>query len=649
MVKHWTAIFAGITFATAGFAQGAGGPTIAPPAAITGDGVPAIPAVLAAATRPYLEYRAALFEGWNPATKAALIATNFGNTRQLHDVAMPMGDRRQLSFEADTIAQGDYSPGKGDALVVQKDVGGSEFWQLYTLADGRLTLLTDGKSRNEMGPWTRDGQWLAYSSTRRNGSDSDLYVVNPRDPKTDRLVAKVSGGGWKVMGFTPDGTSAIVGQYLSINKTDLFLMDVDSGAMRPLGDHRKAIAYSDARFAKDGVLWATSDEGSDFQRLGTIDPSSGVFTPIAGQTKWDVELFGLSAEGDFVAFVTNEAGVSRLKILDARTGAIRPVGDLPVGVITGLKVAPWGEIGFSLASARSAADIYSVDPKTLKITRWTQSETGGLNPAANVEPELVTVKSFDGEAVSGFLYRPDPKKFPGKRPLIIDIHGGPESQTRPGFLGRANYYPNELGVALFYPNVRGSNGYGKRFVALDNGPFKREDSVKDIGAFLDRLAADPQIDAGHIGETGGSYGGYMCYATAIRYGARLKGGICQRAISSFVSFLEHTQSYRRDLRRAEYGDERDAKQRAGLLAISPLTHVADLKIPLVIVTGGNDPRVPPSESDQMVKAVRANGVPVWHVFAADEGHGYVKKENLDYQFWASLLFWQKNLLGAEPR
>jgi dipeptidyl aminopeptidase/acylaminoacyl peptidase len=649
-MKKWhTSLIAGLLLCGPVLAQQTTAPSIAPPAAITGDGVPAIPAALAAATRPYLEYRAALFEGWNPKTKAALIATNFGNTRQLHEVAMPMGDRRQLSFEADTIASGDYAPGKGDALVVQKDIGGSEFWQLYTLADGRLTLLTDGKSRNEMGPWSRDGHWLAYSSTRRNGTDSDLYVVNPRDPKTDRLVAKVSGGGWKVMGFTPDGTSAIVGQYFSINKTDLFLMDVNSGAMRPLGDHKKAIAYSDARFAKDGVLWATSDEGSDFQRLGTIDPSSGVFTPIAGQTKWDVERFSLSAEGDFVAFVTNEAGVSRLKILDTKTGTIRPVADLPVGVITGLKVAPWGEIGFSLASARSAADIVSVDPKSLKITRWTQSETGGLDAAANVEPELISVKSFDGETVSGFLYRPDPKKFPGKRPLIVDIHGGPESQTRPGFLGRANYYPNELGVALFYPNVRGSDGYGKRFVSLDNGPFKREDSVKDIGAFLERLSADPQIDAGRIGETGGSYGGYMCYATAVRYGAGLRGGICQRAVSGFVSLLEHTQSYRRDLRRAEYGDERDPKQRAKLLAISPVTHAAEIKIPLVIVTGGNDPRVPPSESEQMVKAVRANGVPVWHVFAADEGHGYVKKDNLDYQFWASLLFWQKNLLGPEPR
>ena len=213
-------------------------------------------------------------------------------------------------------------------------------------------------------------------------------------------------------------------------------------------------------------------------------------------------------------------------------------------------------------------------------------------------------------------------------------------------MGRSNYFLNELGVALFYPNVRGSSGYGKAFLAADNGPFKREDSVRDIGAFLDRLAADPAIDATRIAETGGSYGGYMCYAAAIRYGTRLKAANCIVAISNFVTFLENTQSYRRDLRRVEYGDERVPEQRAKLLAISPLTRVAELRIPLMVVTGGNDPRVPASEAEQIVRAVRASGNVAWSLTAADEGHGYAKKENQDYQFWTSLMFWQANLLGG---
>jgi dipeptidyl aminopeptidase/acylaminoacyl peptidase len=321
---------------------------------------------------------------------------------------------------------------------------------------------------------------------------------------------------------------------------------------------------------------------------------------------------------------------------------------LPAGVAGGLEIAPWGTIGLFVTSARATADTYAVDPKSLAVTRWTESETGGLDPAANAEPELVEVPSFDGEPVSGFLYRPDAARFPGKRPLIVAIHGGPEGQSRPAFRGRDNYYLNELGVAIFYPNVRGSTGYGKRFVALDNGPSRREHSVQDIGAFLDRLDDDPRLDPGRFGVTGGSYGGYMCYASAIRYGSRLRAANCIVAISDFNTFLENTQAYRRDLRRVEYGDERDPAQRAQLAAISPLTRARELRIPLLVVTGGNDPRVPASEADQMVKAVRANGQAAWHLLAKDEGHGFSKKANQDYQFWTSLMFWQQHLIGEAP-
>nr|WP_245197084.1 prolyl oligopeptidase family serine peptidase [Sphingomonas jejuensis] len=328
-----------------------------------------------------------------------------------------------------------------------------------------------------------------------------------------------------------------------------------------------------------------------------------------------------------------------------RNRAVRDV-PLPAGVIGGAEFAPWGTIGFTLSSATSPSDAYSVDPETLQVTRWTESETGGLDATRNVEPELVEVRSFDGEPVSGFLYRPDAARFPGRRPLIVNIHGGPEGQSRPGFLGRSNYLLNELGIAIFYPNVRGSTGYGKRFVALDNGPFRREDSVKDIGAFLDRLGGDPAIDPTRIAVTGGSYGGYMCYASAIRYGDRLRGANCIVAISDFNTFLENTQSYRRDLRRVEYGDERVPEQRAKLAEISPLTRVSELRVPLMVVTGANDPRVPASEADQIVQAVRRNGGQAWHLLGQNEGHGFARKENQDYQFWTSLIFWQTNLLGT---
>jgi dipeptidyl aminopeptidase/acylaminoacyl peptidase len=617
------------------------------PTALVADGIPPVPDELADKTRPYMEFRSAGFRGWNPRTRGIAIVTRFGNVPQVHEVARPMAARRQVSFEPDTIAGASYSRGEGDVMVVQKDVGGSEFWQLYTLTSGRLNLLTDGKSRNSMNAWSHDGRWLAYTSTRRNGADNDIYIIDPRNPKSDRLVAQVKGGGWGLTDFAPDGRTAIVANYVSINKTDLYRLNIANGKLTPIGDHSKQISYGNAEFARNGTLWVTSDEGSEFLRLGTLDPQTGRFTPIPNERAWDVEEFDIADDGRFIAYVLNQGGIGKLKLLDLGTRQAREVTAIPAGTVSSLEVAPWGDVGFTLNSARAAADAYSVDPKTLALTRWTESETGGLDTGRNVEPVLVETRSFDGERVSGFLYRPDPKKFPGKRPLIVNIHGGPEGQSRPGFLGRNNYYLNELGIAIFYPNVRGSTGYGKRFVALDNGPDLRENSVQDIGAFLDLLKRDKSVDSKRIGVTGGSYGGYMCYASAIRYGNQLRGANCAVAISSFVTFLENTQAYRRDLRRVEYGDERDPVQRAKLIAISPLTRVRELDLPLMVVTGGNDPRVPASEADQIVKAVRANGRTAWHLLAQDEGHGFSKKANQDYLFWTSLMFWQQNLLGEK--
>ncbi len=612
------------------------------PAAITAENVPAIPASLAASVRPYLEFRSAVFEGWEADTRGMLIATRFADAPQLHRIPSPGAARTQISFESEPVA-GALSP-DGKTLLVTKDVGGGEFYQLYRLDSGRLTLLTDGKARNTGAVWSRDGKMVGYGSSRRNGTDTDLYLVNPADPKTDHMLAQLGGGGWRFDDFAPDGKTALVEQGLSVESSNLYEIDLKTGILARLNRPGPPAVYNSAKYGPDGRIYVISDTGSDIQRLGTIDRKNGFKALIFGPAQWDTESYDIAADGSFIAYTVNEAGVSRLRLIDPRTGASLGDPTLPIGVITGLEIAPWGAIGFSLASATSPADAWSVNPKTMAATRWTFSETGGLDSTQNREPQLVTVKSFDGQPVSGFLYTPDPAKFPGKRPLIVDIHGGPEGQTRPIFLGRTNYLINELGLAVFYPNVRGSTGYGKRFVGLDNGPWKREDTVKDIGAFLDALAARPDIDAASIAETGGSYGGYMCYATAIKYGARLKGAICARPISNFVTLLENTESYRRDLRRVEYGDERQPGQRAKLLEISPLTHVAELKIPLMVVTGSNDPRVKPSESYQMVEAVRKNGIQAWHLIAANEGHGYQKKANQDFEFLSRLMFWQANLL-----
>ena len=618
-------------------------PALPVPAALTAEQMPPVPLELAARVRPYLESRGAGFAGWDPNTRAVLINTRFANVSQLHRVAMPMGARTQISFEAEPVS-GSYAPTKGDVLLVAKDRGGDEYYQLHALKDGRLTLLTDGKSRNEPNAWSKDGELVAFSSTRRNGVDSDLYVMDPRNPASARIVHESKGGGWALVAFAPGNARAYVADYKSVQDVDLYTLDFATGAMTAIGDPKAEIAYSGLEIAPDGTLWVTSDQGSDFQRLGRLDPASGAFTPVSKE-QWDVDSFDISDDGKTIVYEVNEAGSDRMRILDVASGKVTKVDALPAGQIGGIEIAPWGEIGFSFNSAKSAADVWSLDPKTMQITRWTQSETGGLDPSVNVEPRIVTTKSFDGLEVSGLLYLPDPAKFPGKRPLIVDIHGGPEGQSTAGFMGADNYLLNELGVGVFLPNVRGSTGYGKTFVSLDNGPFKREDSVKDMAALIDAVRKDAAVDPAKVGLTGGSYGGYMCYAAAVQLKNKLTATQCTVAISNFVSFLENTNPYRQDLRRVEYGDERVPEQSAKLTEISPLTRVGEITKPMFVITGANDPRVPKSEADQMVAAIRANGGEAWHLVAADEGHGFRKKVNSEYAFLAQLVFWEKHLLG----
>lgn len=623
--------------------QPTGDALVPTPAAIVPDGVPRVPVALRDATQPYMEFRTATFLGWHPADRSMLVATRFGSASQLHRVIAPGAARTQLSFEPEPVLNGFVMPGSGDVTIATKDVGGDENFQIHRLEAGRMILLTDGKSRHIGVVPSRDGRLVGYGSNARNGRDTDLYVMDPRDPASARRVIEREGGGWSIADFHPDGRSAVVARYISIQRSELYRLDLGSGAIVPLTNDREAVSYQAVRHGPDGRLFVTSDRGSDFQQIGELVPGRG-FVRIGPPARWDVEDFDVSPDGRVLAVVTNEAGVSRLRLIDSRDGRLLAEPAVPAGVMSGLRYAPWGVLGFTLSSARSPADAFSYDPATNELQRWTRSETGGLDPERNAEPELIRVRSFDGLEVTGFLYRPDPARFPGPRPLIFNIHGGPEAQSRPGFLGRNNYLVNERGVAIFFPNVRGSTGFGKRFVSLDNGPWRREDSVRDIAAFHAALARDPGLDAGRFGVTGGSYGGYMTYGALTLFPTLWRAGLSVVGISDFVTFLENTADYRRDLRRVEYGDERDPRQRAKLRDISPLGRADRIAVPLKVVTGANDPRVPASEADQMVAAVRARGGTAWHLVAKNEGHGFRRKENQDYQFWTSLIFWDQALL-----
>lgn len=619
----------------------------APPENLIVDGVPQIPASLVETAGRYGSFRSANLADWHPVKREMLIATRFAETPQLHLVKMPEGARQQLTFFADSVGAGRFHPNGGDYIVFAKDIGGGEWYQLYRydMKAGNVTLLTDGKSRNLPGPWSSDGDRIAYMSTRRTGKDTDLWVMNPGDPKTDHLLTQLAGGGWQPEDWSPDDKKILLKEEISINESYLWLVDTTTGEKIELTPRNAAekVSYGEARFSKDGKgIYVTTDRDSEFRRLAYLDLATKQPSYLTKSIHWDVETFDLTHDGKMLAFVTNEEGVSVLHVRDTATGKEMPLPVLPAGVMGGVRWHKNGhELGFSLNNARGPGDCYSLDVATGKFERWTTSETA-VKTESFPQAELVRWKSFDGKMISGFLYKP-PAKFTGKRPVLVEIHGGPEGQSQPRFLGRSNYFLNELGIALIYPNVRGSTGYGKTFSLLDNG-FKREDTYKDINALFDWIATQPELDADRIAVTGGSYGGHMTLAVSTFYSDRIRCSVDVVGMSNLVTFLEHTEAYRRDLRRVEYGDERDPKMREFLEKIAPMHNIEKIKKPMFVIAGKNDPRVPVSESQQIADALKKAGTPVWLLIAKDEGHGYRKKPNQDFQFYATVEFLQEHLL-----
>jgi dipeptidyl aminopeptidase/acylaminoacyl peptidase len=622
-----------------------------PGANLVVEGIPPIPQTIVEEVKRYTEARSAGFGGWHPTKLEMLVSTRFANTPQLHLVSAPMGARKQMTFFDEPVRSGGFDPLKGEFFLFSRDRGGNEFGQLYRcdLADGRVSLLTDGgRSQNSFSGWSPDRRWMAYSSTRRNGADRDIYIMDPRDPKaSDRLVLQVSGGGWGVQDWSPDGKTLLVSEYVSVNTSHLWLVDVATGQKREFTPRSQTgVAYAGADFTKDGkAILLSSDQGSEFKRLQHHDLATGRVRVVTEGFKGDVSGAIQSHDGRRAVFFVSEDGIDRAFLLDVATLTYQPIDALPAAQLSG---GSWHRdnrhVAFGVGSARSVSDVVVLDAETGGVVRWTESELGGLVADTLSEPSLVKWKSFDGLEISGFLYQPSAAKFTGPRPVIIDIHGGPEGQSLPVFIGRNNYFLNELGVAILFPNVRGSTGFGKTFVALDNGA-KREDSVRDIGALLDWIRTQPDLDASRIMVTGGSYGGYMTFACAVHYSDRLRCALSVVGISNFITFLNNTESYRRDLRRVEYGDERDPAMRAVFEQISPLNQAAKITIPMFIVQGANDPRVPRTEAVQMVERIRANGGPVWYLEAKDEGHGFRKKTNSDFQFYATVMFIRQHLLN----
>jgi len=616
------------------------------------ENIPPIPLAIAEETARYGESRSASLFDWHPTRRELLIGTRFGDTVQVHNVAMPDGARRQMTFFPDRVNSAAYLP-DGNSFIFQKDIGGAEWFQIYRfdIATGNVTLLTDGKSRNETYLLAHHSTTLAYNSTQRNNKDTDIWIMDSADPKSAHMLLQVDGGGWAPLAWSLDNKQLLVEQFISVNESYLWLVNPVTGEKRLLTPKKSGspVSYSGGAFSKDGKsIYVVTDQDNEFARLARFDLATMAPTFLTSTVPWDVENFVASENGESIAFATNENGYSKVYLLDTKTSKFSQLKSVPAGVIGALRFHPNSQdVAFTVSSAQSPLDCYSINIRSGKVERWTESETGGLNPATFVEPQLVKWKSFDGREITGFLSLPDSKKFPGKRPVVIAIHGGPEGQVRPTYLGQSNYLISELGVAVIEPNVRGSTGYGKTFVKLDDG-FHRDDSYKDINALLDWIPSQPALDASRVMVVGGSYGGHMTWAIAAFYGDRIRCAMPIVGMSNLVTFLEHTEAYRRDLRRVEYGDERDPAMRAYLEKIAPMNHLDSMHKPIFAVVGKNDPRVPWTESRQILDKLNQQGTPTWFLMASDEGHGYAKKKNRDFLFDAEILFIQTYLLNDLP-
>ena len=623
------------------------------------ENIPPIPAELIERLNRYQNTRGAGVAGWTR-EGCLLISTRFAETSQVHRVCDPMGMREQLTFYPEPVGAVAPAPFAStlDGFVFSKDRGGDEFSQLYWFDAGtrEVTLLTDGKRTQNTGPqFSRDGRQMAFRSTARNGTDTDVWV---RDVATGQARPVVTAGGsWSAQDFSPDGKRLLVMRYVSASESYPGEVDLATGKLELFPVTGGKAAFGGFAYGPDGKsVYYVSDEPVDgaaqeFRTLRHHDPRTGKLTVLSKAIPWDVEGFTIAEDGKHLAYVTNEDGISRLRVLALPSHREVKLPQLPVGVFGSGAFSPDGKrLALSINSATSPSDAYVIDLGKRSLVRWTRSEIGGLDASKFVTPTLVRYPTFDQvdgkpRTIPAFYYRPANIPAGKKVPVVINIHGGPEAQSLPTFNPTAQFMANELGVAMLVPNVRGSSGYGKTYLSLDNAE-KREDSVKDIGALLDWIAQQPELDASRVGVIGGSYGGYMVLASLMHYSDRIRAGVDVVGISHFGTFLKNTENYRRDLRRAEYGDERDPKMAEVFERISPLNHANRITSRLFVAQGKNDPRVPYTEAEQIVKAVRANGQPVWYLLYNDEGHGFRKKSNNDYFNAAVILFWQQNLLNA---
>ena len=615
------------------------------------ENIPDIPSTPHKRLHHYHNIRPTSFADWCPRQGGMLVSARNGESAQIHHISQADGPGRQLTFFNEPVLEASMCPHPDrQGFLFSKDEGGNERYQLwyYDMRTDHCWFLTDGVSKTGCGIWNPSGTAFIYTSNKRNQVDQDVYLYDFAGDSGEHLIMQGKGY-WFPVSWDRRGRHISLINYRSVNERYLYTLDTVNGQLRGICTLPGVACQGGLWSADEQTLYFASDQGRDCRELMAYCFDSGRTRTLVGGVGMETEHIAISNDGHQLAFALNDNGISRLYLYNLQTDRYRPVAQLPGGVLIQLHWHPTlPQLAMTLNRAQAPADVFVLDLEAQALVQWTHSEVGGLSLADFVSPRLIQYKTFDQvdgqtRTIPSFYYPvPQPKH---KVPVLIYIHGGPESQFRPGFSPAFQYYVNELGVAVIAPNVRGSAGYGKHYLKLDDG-YKREHAVRDIGKLLDWVEQQPELDSQRVAVMGGSYGGYMVLASMAHYSDRLCCGIDIFGISNFVTFLQNTKSYRRALRRVEYGDERDPQMRQHLERISPTTNAHKITKPMMIVQGLNDPRVPVGEAEQMVKAIRQNGGEAWYLLAKDEGHGFRKKSNRDFYDQATILFLKRYLLES---
>ena len=595
----------------------------------------------------YLNVRSAYAPSFDPSGERVAFLMDVTGVPQVWVVDAEGGWPQQLTFFNERVSSVAWAPKDGNLLFAM-DEGGSERHQLYLIdnsSGGRVVPLTNSPEvMHIFGGWSPDGRSIAYASNERHRAHFDIYV-HDIDNGQARLVYQQDGSN-SVAAWSPDGRYLVINHDNTSTYDDLILLDLQSGETRQLTPEGDLSSYGSVRWDSQGKgLYLTTNREREFQALAYVDVASGEFATLA-DSPWDVEASSLSPDGRLLAYIANEAGYSRAFIRDLENQTDTPVKGLPECTLQnprGSASVVWSpdskRIAFTINGATRNPDIWLYDINSETLRPLTHSDTGGIPKDSFVEPQLIEFSTFDGRKVPAFLYTPEGAKADGTNPIVMHVHGGPEGQERPSFNPIYQFFV-QRGYCVLAPNVRGSSGYGRTYIHLDDVR-KRMDSVHDLKYAWQWLVDSGWADSKRIAVMGGSYGGFMTLAAITSYPELWAAAVELYGIANFVSFLENTSSYRRKLRESEYGSQEDDAD--FLREISPIRHVDRITAPLMVLHGATDPRVPISETEQIVEALQAQGKVVEYVRFEDEGHGFIKRNNRVVAYSAIAEFLDKHL------